>query len=75
MPTVFPHKRITVLDDVITRGATLLACVLQLRKCFPDATVHGFALVRAKSEGPIEKMVDPVEDGTIRLSEWLDRDP
>jgi len=77
-PTIHPHRRITVLDDVITRGATLLACVIRLREYFPDATVCGFALVRTNSEASqIKKMFDPVQDGRITMNEggWLKRDP
>lgn len=77
MPQILRPARITVLDDVITRGATLLACIILLREEFPVAEVRGFAVARTKSIEPFENVVEPVEDGTITLSQdgWLDREP
>jgi hypothetical protein len=40
--------RITLVDDVITRGATLLAGASRLVEAFPDATVRAFALIRTQ---------------------------
>lgn len=38
--------RVTVIDDVITRGATTLAVASLIRHAFPGTTVSVFALVR-----------------------------
>jgi hypothetical protein len=51
--------RIAVVDDVITRGATLIAAVSRVKDVFPDADVGGFALVRTMSVGDIAQLVDP----------------
>lgn len=60
--------RITVLDDVITTGATLHACVRIVRNAFPDADILAFAVVRALGKvDQIDNIIDPVEDGTITL--------
>jgi hypoxanthine phosphoribosyltransferase len=63
-----PAKRYLVVDDVITRGATLLACASRIKESNPTAEVKGFALLRAISN-PVEfeAIVDPVGDGTITL--------
>jgi hypothetical protein len=59
--------RITLIDDVITKGATLLAGASRLAEAFPDATVRAFALIR--TQYPIDRerdrqrfraIVDPV---------------
>ena len=61
--------KITVLDDVITRGATLFACVRQLRESFPAATVRAFAVFRTMSYVlQIDSIEKPVENGTITLT-------
>lgn len=54
-------ERITVVDDVITRGATLLAAVGALKAVYPAKQVQGFALIRTMSGIAIERVVDPVE--------------
>ena len=41
-----PLGRLTVVDDVITSGATLHACVRRLAEAFPSADVAAFAIVR-----------------------------
>lgn len=65
--SLFGPSRITVLDDVVTRGATLYGCVRRVRDAFPDAEVVAFAVVRTLSDVPsIDEMIDPVEKGTIR---------
>ena len=66
-PMLDSRPRILVVDDVVTRGATLLACASLLAERFPEASVGTFALVRAMTN-PIEftRMLDPVA-GTITL--------
>ena len=64
-PQLGVGESITVLDDVITRGATILAAVQTLRVAFPGARVRGFALVRTMSDQGLTSVVDPVE-GIVR---------
>ncbi len=54
-----PISKITVVDDVITRGATLLAAASHLKSRFPNARVQAFALVRTMSYGEIKSIIDP----------------
>jgi hypothetical protein len=54
--------QLTLVDDVITRGRTLLAAARRLREAFPAARIHAFALLRTL--GPDESMreaLDPCE--------------
>lgn len=65
---LFLPARITVLDDVVSTGATLHACVRRVGDAFPDAEVRALAIVRALGKATlIDDMIDPVEDGTIEL--------
>ena len=58
-------KRILVVDDIVTRGDTLFACVTMLEDAYPEVEVRGFALVRTMGLIPeIENIIDPTE-GTI----------
>lgn len=43
-----PPERITLVDDFITKGATLLAGAARLAEAFPDAEIRAFALVRTQ---------------------------
>jgi len=78
-----PPARITLVDDVITKGATLLAAASRLAEVFPDAAVRAFALVR--TQNPLDQdrrrqrfraIVDPVaaEVSLGRYGAWR-RDP
>ncbi len=59
-------QRITIVDDVVTKGRTLLATASLLRARYPDADLRAFALVRTIGLLPdIEKIVAPTA-GVIR---------
>ncbi|HYC91259.1 MAG TPA: phosphoribosyltransferase [Thermoanaerobaculia bacterium] len=50
-----------LIDDVITKGATLLAAASRLQEAYPQAKVTGFALVRTLGfVDDIERIVEPV---------------
>ncbi|MDB5298070.1 MAG: hypothetical protein JWO31_4053 [Phycisphaerales bacterium] len=65
--------RLVVVDDVVTRGATFLACHRRLSEAYPDAAVCCFALTRTISDAEVGGMLDPVA-GVITL-EPLHREP
>ncbi len=53
-------RSITLVDDVLTQGRTVIACALRLREAYPDAEIRAFAMVR--TQGFVEnfdKIVDP----------------
>lgn len=41
-----PGMSLVLIDDVVTKGRTLLAAALRLREVFPTADVRAFALLR-----------------------------
>jgi hypothetical protein len=55
-----PPARIVLVDDVITKGATLLAGASRLAEAFPDADIQAFALLRTQYETAFRSIVDPV---------------
>jgi hypothetical protein len=60
--------RVLLVDDVVTRGATLLAAASCLATAFPTLEVRGFALLRTQSQGEITTMRDP-QLGHVELAE------
>lgn len=57
-----PPMRITLVDDFITKGATVLAGASRLAEAFPNAEIRAFALVRTQYGGKhvFRAIVDPV---------------
>lgn len=73
--TLQAAKSITVVDDVITRGATFVGIMPHLQAVFPNVPIRFFAVVRTMSYGEIQQLRDPVE-GTITFEHRnLLRDP
>ena len=66
---------LTIVDDVITRGATFLGVVPHLEAAFPGVPIRCFALVRTMSYGEILQLRDPVEGNIIYEHGSLRREP
>lgn len=66
-----------VVDDFVTKGATLLGAASRVADLFPDAMVTAFVLVRTTGLVPnVERIVDPVAGEIILLpSGEADRRP
>lgn len=56
--------RITLVDDVITRGATFIGMVRHIEAAFPQVPIECFAVIRTMSGVEVTKIFDPME-GTI----------
>ncbi len=73
---LLPHPRITVVDDFVTRGATLLAVASLVQRGFPKSEVRAFALVRTKGKvQDVETLVAPCTGRIWRSGGRLLREP
>lgn len=60
-PKLISAERILIVDDVITKGATLIAAASRVAETYPNATVRAFALLRTRGRvAEIDRIVDPV---------------
>jgi hypothetical protein len=68
--------RILLIDDVVTRGRTLLAASMRMRERFPCAQLDAFALVRTLGLVPdIAQLVDPCTGAITWTGTDARRDP
>ena len=67
-----PPEKFVLVDDIVTRGATLLGSANRLLEAFPKAQVHAFAAMRTISvPSKFTNMYDP-QSGTIEYRAWID---
>lgn len=64
---LFTPKAITLVDDVITRGSSLLGFKRRLEEAYPGVPIRCFAVVRTISPGEVASLLDPVR-GTISFT-------
>jgi orotate phosphoribosyltransferase-like protein len=59
---------VVIVDDVITKGRTLLAAAARVREALPDAQIRAFALLRTMAlVSDLTNLLDPCR-GEIR---WM----
>lgn len=60
-------KEILLIDDIITRGATLLGCASRLKEAFPNASIKAFVAVQSISNIKNFKKIEDPYVGYITL--------
>ncbi len=67
-----PPEKFVLVDDIVTRGATLFGAANRLLEAFPKAQVRAFAAMRTISvPSEFATMYDP-RSGTIEYRAWID---
>ena len=75
-PSLAAADRLVLIDDVVTKGRTLLAAAIRLRERFPRAEVRAFALVRTMGLIPdIAQLLEPCQGEISWEGEDAHRDP
>lgn len=55
-----PFRRLTLVDDVVTKGRTLLAAAMRLHTAHPLVTIRAFALLRTLGlTDDLERLLEP----------------
>lgn len=73
---LFAPKRLTVVDDIVTIGRTMLAVASHLRAAFPDADVRAFALIHTYGQArEIERIDAPYVGALKRNGGWIGHEP
>jgi hypothetical protein len=61
-PAIAPES-IVLIDDVVTKGRTLLAAATRLQEAFPGAQIRAFALVRTMGLiSGVQQLLDPARE-------------
>lgn len=66
---------IVLIDDVVTRGTTLLAAASRIAEVYPDAEVRAYACVRTLSAQEIDDMEVPCVGWIEPAGKWAHREP
>ncbi len=66
-PQLEPMERIVLVDDVITRGATMLGAASRLAEAYPEAEIRSFAMIRTMSRSEMFVRIEDPCLGHIRL--------
>lgn len=60
--------RILLVDDIVTKGSTLLGCASRASESYPEATIRTFAMVRTMGLVPdIDTWLDPCVGRIVQL--------
>lgn len=66
-PIAYAPNQFLLIDDVVTRGRTLLAAASRLREAYPNARIRAFALLRTMGYvRDLQRLLDPCV-GEIRF--------
>ena len=66
-PCAVQPERIVITDDVVTRGATMLAAISAVAEAIPGAQVERFALFRTESTGVCSAIWNPARSNVSLL--------
>ncbi len=75
-PLIPSTSTLLLVDDVITRGATLMGIAWKIREAFPEANIYAFAAMRAISD-PSEfiGILDPIVGKITMRGRYTQRRP
>ena len=70
-----PPSGLLLVDDVVTSGTTLMACMVRLADAFPGVPIAAFALARVQSQGEAVQVFEPLVEEIYLSSSHCIRGP
>ncbi len=62
---LIPPTKVLLVDDIVTKGNTMLGCATRVRETFPKAEIKAFAVIRTMGLQPdIDQVLEPSEIGS-----------
>lgn len=74
-PLPAPQHHIVIVDDVVTRGATLLASYARISEICPEVMISCFALIRTMSGVEVNTILSPATGKISYFGGHVHRDP
>ncbi len=73
---LFAPQKVTLVDDIVTIGRTLIAGASHLRAAFPDSDLRAFGLIQTYGLTPeVESIVGPYVGRLRRTRGWIEHEP
>ena len=75
-PDAEPPPSVVLVDDVVTKGRTLLAAATRLQEAWPQTDIRAFALLRTLGFAPgVERLLEPCVGRIVWAAGDARRDP
>jgi len=76
VPTLI-KRPLTLVDDIVTRGASFVGMFRRLAEAFPNRKISCFALIQTVTDGEVDSIIDPIHGIITRYDSgklWRDCD-
>ena len=70
--SISEFEDLLLIDDIVTRGCTLMGCALRLQEAYPNARILAFAMMRTMGLIPsIDSVLEPCQGSIVLQADGL----